>query len=90
MSEPAPEKTLIEQLHDVASPLKEMEHYSRTNIEKLSELWLLLEDKLKQKELAAKMSDLLGYQNTFQEKVLELSSDLDIECNRLAQEGEKS
>lgn len=87
MSEEAPEKTLAEKLHDVISPLKEMEHYSRSNIEKLSQLWLTLDDELKQKAFAAKMSDLLGCQNAFQDKVVELSSDLDIECNRLAQEG---
>lgn len=87
MSEETTEKTLVEKLRDLISPLKEMEHYSRSNIEKLSELWLLLDDGLKQKELAKKMSDLLACQNTFQDKVVELSSDLEIESNRLEQEG---
>lgn len=88
MSEEASEKPLVEKLHDVISPLKEMEHYSRSNIEKLSQLWLTLDDELKQQEFAAKMSDLLATQNAFQDKVVELSSAMEIECNRLVQEGQ--
>ena len=36
MSDPIPEKTPVEKMRDVNSQLKEMEHYSRNNIEKLT------------------------------------------------------
>lgn len=79
------ELTDAEKVHHVISPLKEMEHYSRNNIEKLSEHWLMLEDDLKNKELAAKMSDLLVCQNSFQDQVLALIGDLETEFESLEQ-----
>ena len=83
------EKTAAEKVHHVISPLKEMEHYSRTNIEKLSEHWLMLEDDLKNKALAAKMSDLLAVQNSFQDQVLALIGDLETEFENLEQKSAK-
>lgn len=63
------EKTPAEKLQDVVSQLKEMEHYSKSNVEKLTEFWLLLEDDIKDKDLAGKMDDLLACQNRFHELV---------------------
>lgn len=76
------EKTPTEKLRDLISQLKEMEHYSRSNVEKLSEAWLFLDDELKEKEFAKQMSDLLGVQNGFEEKIVALAGDIEIECNR--------
>lgn len=86
MSEPTPEKTPAEKLRDVVSQLKEMEHYSRSNIEKLSASWLYLEEDLKQKDFAAGMSDLLATQNAFQDRVGALCTEIEAECGRLEQE----
>lgn len=78
----APEKTPIEKLRDMISQLKEMEHYSRSNVEKLSEFWLLLEEELKEKEFAKRMSDLSAAQNAFEDLIVALAGDIDLECNR--------
>lgn len=62
-------KSPAEKLQDVVSQLKEMEHYSKSNVEKLTEFWLLFEDEVKDKNLAGKMDDLLVCQNKFHELV---------------------
>lgn len=63
------EKTPAEKLQDVVSQLREMEHYSKSNVEKLTEFWLLFEDEIKDKDLAGEMDDLLACQNKFHELV---------------------
>lgn len=83
MSEPTPEKTPAEKMRDIASQLKEMEHYSRTNIEKLSAAWLLLDEELKQKDAAAGMSDLLATQNAFQDRIGALTIEIEAGCDLL-------
>lgn len=83
MAEPeAVEKTAVERLRDVISQMKEMEHYSRSNVNKLSETWLALEEEMKEKTFAERMSDLLARQTAFEETITALISDLEIECNR--------
>lgn len=69
MAEEEVEKTPADKINDVVSQLKEMEHYSKTNVEKLTEFWLLLDDQLKEKQLAGKMDELLSCQNNFHELV---------------------
>lgn len=69
MAEEETGKTPADKLNDVVSQLKEMEHYSKTNVEKLTEFWLLLEDEMKEKALAEKMNELLECQNKFHELV---------------------
>lgn len=66
------EKTPGDKLKEVISRLKEMEHYSRGNIEKLSADWFLLDDGLKMKDIAKKMEPLMTLQNNFQDAVTEL------------------
>ncbi len=62
-------KSPTDKLKNVVSQLKEMEHYSHSNVEKLTEFWLLLEDELKDKALAEKVNGLLSCQNTFYELI---------------------
>lgn len=57
------EKTDLEKSRDIISQLKEMQHYAKTNIEKLTDFWLRLDDELKQKNMAAKIEPLLAQQN---------------------------
>ena len=40
MADEGKAKTALDALQDTLSRLKEMEHYSQTNIEKLATLWL--------------------------------------------------
>ena len=87
MSNPPDVKTVIEKSRDVISQLKEMEHYSQENIEKISEFWFLLEEELKQKDFAERINELLNCQNTFQELIASLIKDYDMYCNRVENEG---
>lgn len=43
------EKTPLEKSRDIISQMKKMEHYARSNIEKLTAHWLQIDDELKQK-----------------------------------------
>lgn len=82
------EKNTLEKSREVISQLKEMVHYSKTNIEKLSEFCLLLDDELKQKEYADRIGKILSHQNNFHEEMESLISDYEIECNRIENENE--
>ena len=86
MTNETTEKTDLEKSRDIISQLKEMHHYSKTNIEKLGEFWLMLDEKLKQKEYASHVEVLLSHQNAFHEEIESLLSDYEIECNRIENE----
>jgi hypothetical protein len=84
MDEEKPAKTPDEKLKDVVSELKEMEHYSRSNIEKLTEHWMFLEDVLKHKEFARRWGDLMNAQNAFEDQVKALIEDCQAYCSKQA------
>ena len=81
MAEEQPEKTPLEKLKNVVSQLKEMEHYARSNIEKLSEIWLLLEDDFrKNKKLAERAGDLLKAEGATEDLLKAVIQEFDKEC----------
>ena len=86
------EKSAVEQSRDVISQLKEMEHYAKTNMEKLSGFWFLLteeiklDDETKQKYFANRLDSMLSHQGRFHDELTELISDYEIECNRIVNE----
>ncbi len=86
MTEQEIEKTALERSRDIISQLKEMRHYTKTNIEKLGEFWLLLDGELKQKERAEQIEGLLSHQNTFHDAIESIVSDYEMECNRIENE----
>lgn len=86
MSDQDNEKTDLEKSRDIISQLKEIHHYSITNIEKLGEFWLLLEGEMKQKENAKHIEELLAHQNAFHDALESFVSDYEIECNRIENE----
>ncbi|TKB25875.1 hypothetical protein FCL47_12325 [Desulfopila sp. IMCC35006] len=90
MSENTPvepvEKTPLERSRDILSQIKEMQHYSISNIEKLTGFYLEIEDELKQKKIAEKIEDLLDKQHSFNDSVGELISSYENELNRLEEE----
>jgi hypothetical protein len=73
------EKSLV-----VLSKLKELEFHSRSNIEKLAELSLTIEEELKQKAFAEGIGAVYAAQDAFQSKILKLIEDYDAECSRLS------
>ncbi len=87
MAEEAPKKTPLDKLKDIMSELKEMEHYSRSNIEKLTEHWMFLEDELKHKEFAKRWGDLMNAQNAFEDQVKKLIEDCDTYCKKQSTKG---
>jgi hypothetical protein len=87
MADHSGEKTKLERSKDIITQLKEMDHYAKANIEKLTEFWLLLDGELKQKKLAKTMEPLLTHQNAFHEALAVLVKDYEAECERLAKGG---
>ncbi len=84
MAEEQPEKTPVEKLKDVVSQLKEMEHYARNNLEKLSEIWLLLEDDFKKKKkLAERANDLLKAGGALEDLLKKVIEEFEKECTEL-------
>ncbi|MFH1681146.1 MAG: hypothetical protein ABIH26_10940 [Candidatus Eisenbacteria bacterium] len=81
-----PEKTVVERSRDMISQLKQMRHDAETNIKKLTELWLVLEDELQQKEYAGRVKELSSHQNALHGAIESLISDYEMECNRMESE----
>jgi hypothetical protein len=67
----------------VLSKLKEMEFYSRANIETLAELTLTIDDELKQKEFSDPVGALYSAQNGFQTQVAALVETYGAKCESL-------
>lgn len=86
MTDQVNDKTELEKSRDIISQLKEMHYYSKSNIEKLTEFWLLLDGELKQKENAKNLELLLNHQNAFNDALEAMVSDYEIECNRIENE----
>lgn len=83
MTDPSAEKTPLERSRDIIKQFKEMVHYSEANIERLTELWLLLDGELKQKKIAKSLEDLLGHQNRFHDALAALVKDYEAECDKM-------
>jgi hypothetical protein len=68
----------------VLSTLKDLEFHSRSNIEKLAELSLTIEDELKQKAFVEGIGAVYAAQDAFQSKILKLIEDYEAECTRVS------
>jgi flagellin-specific chaperone FliS len=82
-----PEKTSLDKANDIILQLKEMLHYSKTNIEHLTEYWLFMEDEVKREDYEKKVSDLLDTQNSFHEKLTAIIEDLETEAEQIKNTG---
>ena len=76
-------KTPLDALQDTRSRLKEMEHYSQTNIEKLAALWLEVSENKDQKQYEKMVDEALRRQNQFQESITALIEAYEKEIARL-------
>ncbi len=79
-----PDSAQLEKSLAVLATLKDLEFHSRSNIEKLAELSLTIEEELKQKAFAEAIGAVYAAQNAFQSKVLKLIEDYETECARLS------
>ena len=80
----SPDSAQREKSLAVLSTLKDLEFHSRSNIEKLAELSLTIEEELKQKNFAAAIGAVYAAQDAFQSKILKLIEDYESECTRLS------
>ncbi len=55
-------KTPLEHLGDVVNQLKEMRHYSKNNVERLTAQWMLFDGELKDLKLADRIEGLMTRQ----------------------------
>ncbi len=67
----------------VLSKLKEMEHYSRANIQTLAGLMLEIEDELKQKEFVEPIGALYSAQDAFETQIAALVASYEAKCESL-------
>jgi hypothetical protein len=78
-----PDPTQLEKSLGVLAKLREMEFHSRTNIEKLAELSLTIEDELKQTAFVEAIGAVYSTQESFHSKLAELIESYQAECDRL-------
>jgi hypothetical protein len=84
MSEEQTEKkSPADELKNLISQLNEMEHYSRSNLEKLGQFWFHYSDEVKDAKMSGFFDSLLKYQNQFQDALLPLIEDLKEDLNQL-------
>jgi len=77
------EKTPADKSRDIIVQLKEMQHYSKTNIEKLTAFWLQVDGELKQPDVAGQIESLLAQQNSFHEALETAIADYERLCDGL-------
>jgi hypothetical protein len=82
-----PDPTHLEKSLALLAKLRELEFHSRTNIEKLAELSLTIEEELKQKAFVEPIGALYSAQDAFQSKIVALIADYEAECERLKPTG---
>jgi len=77
---------LVKDMNAFLSQFKEMSHRAHGRIEKLAQISFVIEDKLKQKEYADRVSELFSISTGFEEKLESLIHDYEIERNRIENE----
>jgi citrate synthase len=70
-------KTVADHLTDTLSQLKEMRHYSKTNVERLTAAWLLFDGELSKLKQTEKIDDLMNRQNQLHEALETVIADLE-------------
>ncbi|MEO7063291.1 MAG: hypothetical protein ABI082_05890 [Dokdonella sp.] len=55
-------KTVADHLADTLAQLKEMRHYSKTNVERLTAMWMLFDGELAKLKATAQIDDLMNRQ----------------------------
>lgn len=70
-------KKTTDQLDDTLSQLKEIRHYSKSNVETLTAQWMLFDGELSQLKQAGKLADLVDREGQFYEALETVISDLE-------------
>ena len=82
-----PDPTKLEKSLALLAKLRELEFHSRSNIEKLAELSLTIEDELKQKAFVESIGDVYSAQEAFHSKIATLIEAYQAECDSLKPAG---
>jgi len=85
--EQKPDAAKLENSLAVLAKLKELEFHSRSNIEKLAELSLTIEEELKQKAFVESIGDVYSAQEAFHSKISAVIEAYQAECDRLKPAG---
>ena len=85
--EQKPDAAKLENSLAVLAKLKELEFHSRSNIEKLAELSLTIEEELKQKTFVESIGDVYSAQEAFHSKISTLIESYQAECDRFKPAG---
>jgi len=70
-------KTPADHVADTLAQLKEMRHYSKTNVEHLTAIWLLFDGDLAKLKRASKIEDLMNRQGQLHDALEEMIADLE-------------
>jgi hypothetical protein len=77
------EKTTLDHLNATVTQLKEMRHYSKTNVEHLSAAWMLFDGELAELKMTAKIEDLMNRQGQLHDALEAVIVDLEAEVEKL-------
>ena len=73
----ADSKSQLEQVNDALAQLKEMRHYSKTNVEHLTAIWLLFDGELSKLKQTDKIDDLMNRQGQLHDALEKAIADLE-------------
>jgi hypothetical protein len=76
-------KTPADHVTDTLAQLKEMRHYSKTNVEHLTALWILFDGELSKLERTDKIEDLMNRQGQLHDALEAVIADLEGELPKL-------
>lgn len=82
-------KTPADHLADTLSQLKEMRHYSKTNVEHLTASWMLFEGELKSLKQTEKIEALMNKQGQFHDALEKTIEDLEAQHKEMTAEPEE-
>jgi septation ring formation regulator EzrA len=76
-------KTVSDHLTDTLSQLKEMRHYSKNNVERLTAAWMLFDGELAKLKQTDKIDDLMNRQSQLHEALETVIADLEEQLQKL-------
>jgi hypothetical protein len=76
-------KTPADHLNDTLAQLKEMRHYSKTNVEHLTAIWMLFDGELSKLKQTDKIEDLMNRQGQLHDALESVIADLEDALQKL-------
>lgn len=82
------EKTPADRVNDTLTQLKEMQHYSKGNVERLTAAWLMFDGELSKLKQTKKFDDLMSQQSQLHDSLTTVIADLEQLLETMAPPGE--